>query len=81
MFDTDPTQWRWSTWWLYALAAYYLVNFFVFWFRFKAAEAKARAGAPGDVLRYNRMLRGFPNVVYAKQFGKRPFQVPRDDAK
>lgn len=74
MFDTDPTAWRWSTWWLYALALYYWVNFLVFWFRFRVAEQAARTGDVGAVDRYNRMLRGFPNAAYAKQFGKRPFE-------
>lgn len=81
VFDTDPTAWRWSTWWLYAVAAWYMVNFFVFWFRFKAGERKAKAGAAADVTRYNRMLRGFPNAVFAKMFGKRPYEVPKPEEK
>lgn len=77
MFDTDPTAWRFSTWWLYALALYYWVNFVGFWFRFRSAEQAARSGDADAMQRYNRMLRGFPNVVFAKQFGKRPLEPAR----
>lgn len=76
VFEMDPQAWRFSTWWLYALAFYYWVNFLVFWFRFRAAERRAKSGEAQAIAHYNRLLRGFPNAVFAKQFGKRPFESP-----
>ena len=73
----DPAAWSPWIWWLHAVAAYYLVGFVVFFVRFQRAERAAKAGEPGAVERYNRMLRGFPNAVYAKQFGKRALEVAR----
>lgn len=70
-----PATWDFWTACLYALAAYYVVGFLVYWVRFQRAERAARAGEPGAVERFNAMLRGFPNSVFAKMFGKRAFET------
>ncbi len=75
MLDADYAGWSPSTWALYALALLYLVGFLWFWMRFEGAERKAKREGGDAVLAYNRMLRGFPNSVYAKMFGKRAFEV------
>lgn len=75
MFDTDYGQWSISTWALYVLAALYVVAFLAFWVRFEALERAAKREGGDAVLRYNAALRGFPNSIYAKMFGKRAFEV------
>jgi hypothetical protein len=70
-----PATWDWWTAWLYALAAYYVVGFVIFWVRLQRAEKAAKTGEQAAVERFNAMLRGFPNAVFAKQFGKRPFET------
>ena len=75
VFDTDHTQWTSSTWVLYALGALFLVGFLWFWVRFAALERAAKRQGGDAVLRYNGAIRGFPNAVYAKMFGKRAFEV------
>jgi hypothetical protein len=67
------------TWWWYIIAVYYTVNFVVFWVRFARAEARAKAGEPEAVTRFNAMLRGFPNAIYAKMFGKRPLEIAQPE--
>lgn len=76
MFDTDPAAWRISTWALYGLAAVYVVGFVAFWLAFGVAERRARRHGGDAVLAYNALLRGFPNALYAKMFGKQPFETP-----
>lgn len=68
-----------STWALYVLAVLFLLGFFVFWFRFQAAHRRALDEGGPAVAAYNRLLRGFPNAVYAKMFGKRPLEVAKPD--
>jgi hypothetical protein len=75
VLDLDWRHWSPWVWWLHALAAYYLAGFAWFWLRFQAAERAVRGGAPGAEERFNALLRGFPNSVYAKQFGKKPYEV------
>jgi hypothetical protein len=75
-FGLDWRGWSPWVWWLHGLAAYYLAGFVLFWFRFQAAERAVRRGEAGAVERFNAMLRGFPNTVFAKQFGKKPYEVP-----
>ena len=79
VFDTDYTGWSLSTWVLYAAAFLFLVGFLAFWARFESAERRAKREGGDAVLAYNRMLRGFPNAVYAKMFGKRAFEVKTGD--
>ena len=79
MFDTDPTGWTFVTWALYVLAGLYVLGFLAFWVLFNAWERKAKVEGGEAVLRYNALLRGFPNAVYAKQFGKRAFEVAKAD--
>jgi hypothetical protein len=72
--DLAPT----GPWWvlaLYLLGALHLAFFFAFFVLFRRAEARARAEGGALVLRYNRMLRGFPNSFYAKMLGKRPLEA------
>lgn len=76
MFDTDAAGWGYGTWLLYTLAALYVVGFLVFWVRFERLERRAKVLGGEAVLAYNRAIRGFPNAVYAKMFGKRAFEVP-----
>jgi hypothetical protein len=35
---------------------------------------------PGAPERFNELLRGFPNAVFGKMFGKKPYEVPRGEA-
>jgi hypothetical protein len=79
-FDTDYTTWAFSTWLLYALAAYYLAGFLVCFVRFETLERKAKTEGGAAVEKYNRALKGFPNLVYAKMFGKRAFEVQKTEA-
>lgn len=65
-------------WWvvaLYLVGGLHLAFFFAFFVLFRRAEARARAEGGERVLRYNRMLRGFPNSFYAKMLGKRPLEA------
>lgn len=80
-FDTDYTQWTFATWLLYALAAYYVAGFLVCYVRFEALERRAKREGGEAVHKYNRALKGFPNLVYAKMFGKRPFEVKPEPAR
>ena len=75
MFDTDYTGWSYSTWVLYVLGALFLVGFLWFWARFARLERAAKRQGGDAVLRYNHAIRGFPNAVYAKMFGKQAFEV------
>ena len=75
MLGPPPTQWTRTTWFFVVLGGLYAVGFVVFWFRFPAADKAARRGDPGAPERFNRMLRGFPNTMYAKMFGKKPYEV------
>lgn len=79
MFDLDPTGWAASTWTLYILAGLFLIGFFVSYARFEVAHRRALRDGGEAVLVYNNLLRGFPNLVYAKMFGKRPLEVVKDD--
>jgi hypothetical protein len=75
-----PTEWTITTWTFVLLGGFYLVGFVVFWFRFQAADRRAKSGEPGAAERFNATLRGFPNAMYAKMFGKKPYEVgPRKD--
>jgi hypothetical protein len=73
---TDWRTWTPWIWWLHGLAIYYVAAFLWFWFRFQAAERAAKSGDAGAVERFNAMIRGFPNAVFAKMFGKRAFETP-----
>lgn len=75
VLDLDWRSWTPWVWWLYGLAIYYVAGFVLFWFRFQAAERAVKGGVPGSEERFNAMLRGFPNAVYAKQLGKKPYEV------
>jgi hypothetical protein len=75
VLDLDWRHWTPWVWWLHALAAYYVAGFVLFWVRFQAAERAVKGGVPGAEERFNALLRGFPNTVYAKQFGKKPYEV------
>lgn len=70
----DPASFSWWDWWLYAFATYSCVGLVWFWFRFAALERSAKEGGADDVARYNAVLKGFPNSIYAKMLGKRAFE-------
>ncbi|MHB8632700.1 MAG: hypothetical protein ACYDBQ_01855, partial [Thermoplasmatota archaeon] len=55
---------------LYVLGPLYLGAFFFFYARFSWLEREVRRGRPGAPERLERALHGFPNALYAKQFGK-----------
>ncbi len=75
MAPLEPSTWAWWTWALHGLAAYYLVNFFLHFFRFRRLERRADDGDEADLERYNRSLRGFPASGYAKMLGKSPLEA------
>ena len=59
--------WFWHAW-----GAWFLIEFFRHWVKFRRLEADVAAGAPLAVYRYNRALRGLPGSGYAKMLGKVP---------
>jgi hypothetical protein len=75
VFDIDVAQWEPATYFFYVLAVLYLAFFLLYWVLFQRAEKAAKRGDPGAPERFNEMLRGFPNAVFAKMFGKKPFEV------
>jgi hypothetical protein len=77
MLGPPPTEWTRTTWFFVVLGAFYVVGVVVYWFRFQAAERAARSGEPGAPERFNAMLAGFPNAIYAKMLGKKPFEVSK----
>jgi hypothetical protein len=78
MLGPPPTEWSLWSWCIVVLGALYAVGFLVFWFRFQAGERAAQRGDAEAAARFNRMLRGFPNAVYAKMLGKKPYDVPSE---
>ena len=74
MLGPPPSEWTFATWFFVVLGGLYLVGFFVFWVRFQAADKAAKRGDPGAAERFNAMLRGFPNTMYAKMMGKKPYE-------
>lgn len=79
MLGPPPTEWTRTTWFFVILATFYVIGVVVYWFRFQAAERRARSGAPGAAERFNAMLAGFPNAIYAKMLGKKPYQVAKEE--
>ena len=71
----DPGMLGWPVWALYALGALYLVGFLVFFFRIESAAKRAATGDAQAVERYNRILGGFPNALYARMLGRRPLET------
>jgi hypothetical protein len=80
MLGTPPAAWSLASWCLVVLGTLYAVGLLVFWFRFQAAERSAQRGDPAAARRFNALLRGFPNAVYAKMLGKKPYEEPADRA-
>ena len=74
MADFRPQDWPLAVWVLYGLGALYILGFLAFFFRIETAAKRAAHGAHADVVRYNRMLRGFPNSLYARMLGRRPLE-------
>ena len=75
LLGPPPAEWTRTTWFFVLLGSFYVVGVVVYWFRFQAAERRAKAGEPGAPERFNAMLAGFPNAIYAKMLGKKPFEV------
>ncbi len=71
----EPSQWSAWVWFLYAFASVYLVGFAWFFVRFEQEERKALAGDRQALVRFNRLLAGFPNSFYAKMLGKRALEA------
>jgi hypothetical protein len=74
-----PSEWTYTTWFFVVLGSLYAVGFLVFWFRFHSADKAAKRGDAGAAERFNAMLRGFPNTMYAKMFGKKPYDVSKPE--
>ncbi len=74
VLEFEPSGWSLWVYWLHGFALYCFGGVVWYWFRFAALEAKARAG---DVEPYNRALRGFPNALFAKMYGRRPLKEKR----
>lgn len=75
MLGPPPSEWTAVTWAFVVAGALYALGFVVFWVRFQAADRAAKRGDPGAPERFNAMLRGFPNTMYAKMMGKKPYEV------
>lgn len=71
-FPEEPTVWEL---WLYGFAIYSAIGLVWYWFRFHQLERLAQAGDAGAVARFNALLQGFPNAIYAKMLGKRPLEA------
>jgi cytochrome c biogenesis protein CcdA len=68
-------DWPWPVWGLYALGVLYLVGFAVFFVLIERGARRAARGNPEEVARFNRLLRGFPNALYARMLGRRPLEM------
>jgi len=79
LLGPPPSEWTYVTWAFVVLGAVYSAGFVVFWFRFQAADRAARRGDAGAAERFNAMLRGFPNTMYAKMMGKKPYEVAKPE--
>jgi hypothetical protein len=75
VLDVAWREWSFLTWCFYVLGALYLAGFFHFYFAFERAERHAQTGDAESIDRFNRRLRGFPNALYAKMFGKKALEV------
>ena len=75
VLDIEPASWDFVTVCFYVLAVLYIAFFLLYWVLFQRAEKAAKRGDPGAPERFNQLLRGFPNTVFAKMFGKKPFEV------
>lgn len=71
----DPGSLGWPVWTLYALGGLYIVGFLAFFFRIESAARRAAGGDSEAVAHYNRILRGFPNALYARMLGRRPLET------
>lgn len=80
VFDIDVAEWEPATYFFYVLAVLYLAFFLLYWVLFQRAETAAKRGDPGAPERFNELLRGFPNAVFAKMFGKKPYEVTKGEA-
>lgn len=70
--DFSPASWSALTWALYAIGVLYLLGFLVFFFRIEGAARSAQTGGSQAIAKYNRILRGFPNALFARMLGRRP---------
>ena len=75
VLDVDMESWDFVTYCFYVLAVLYMAFFLLYWVRFQRAEKAAKRGDPGAAERFNELMRGFPNAVFAKMFGKKPYEV------
>ena len=71
----DPAGWGAAAWVWYTVGALYLLGFAVFLPLAWRARKRVQAGRPGAVERHDRLVRGFPNGLYAKMVGIRPIGV------
>ena len=81
VLDIEVRSWDFVTVCFYVLAVLYIAFFLLYWVRFQRAERAAKRGDPGAPERFNELLRGFPNAVFGKMFGKKPFEVGAGPAK
>ena len=69
---------EWSVLVLYGIGVLYIAGFVTSFFRLERAARRAAEGGMQEVADYNRLLRGFPNALYARMLGRRPLESPGD---
>lgn len=79
MLVPDVASWSAWVWVLHALGLLYVGGFVFHYVRFARLEARALAGDPAAVERFNAALKGFPANMYAKMCGKRSLEDGPDD--
>jgi len=75
--DLGWATWPPMLWGLYGIGALYLFGFVVFFARLEALARRAAAGDAEAIRRHNRLLRGFPNALYARMLGRHPLEARR----
>lgn len=75
MAATDPTTWSLGVWILWAIGSYYLIGFFVHWFRFRILERNVLSRKKGAIDAWNDGISGFPAAGYAKMLGKHKLEA------
>jgi len=74
MDGLDWRTWSWGVWALYGVGALYVGGFVWFFARLETVARRAARGDPEAVRRHNRLLRGFPNALYARMLGRHPLE-------
>jgi hypothetical protein len=80
VLDVDVESWEPATYFFYVLAVLYIAFFLLYWVLFQRAEKAAKRGDVGGAERFNELMKGFPNAVFAKMFGKKPYETGKGEA-